>query len=116
MRYSFCTAHELRIEYSATTTDDPTVTNLTNHAYFNLAGEGNGTILGESLHDQRRPLHAQSTPSSFRRATCPAVAGTPFDFRTPHAIGERIDGANDQLKIAERLRPQLGAERAGRHS
>jgi aldose 1-epimerase len=97
VRYTL-TGHDLRLEYSATT-DQPTVTNLTNHTYFNLAGEGSGTILNETIMinaDHYTPVDSVLIPTG----DLPSVAGTPFDFRTPHAIGERIEAANEQLKIA----------------
>lgn len=91
--------NELAIDYRATT-DKPTVVSLTNHAYFNLAGEGSGTtILGHRLRlaaEEFTPVDATLIPTGERRA----VAGTPFDFRMATAIGARIrDGRDDQLRL-----------------
>ncbi len=88
----------LRIDYSATT-DKDTVVNLTNHSYFNLSGEGQGTIFGEMMElfsDKYTPTDAGLIPTG----ELAPVAGTPFDFNKPTAIGARINDPNEQLKMA----------------
>ena len=95
--YTLAAPDTLRIEYRAIT-DRPTIVNLTNHSYFNLAGEGSG----RSILDQRimipaeryTPVDATLIPTGERAP----VAGTPFDFRKSATIGDRIrDGRDVQL-------------------
>ena len=86
----------LAIEYQAMT-DRPTVLNLTNHSYFNLGGEGTGDVLDHLVQldaDGFTPIDENLIPTGEIRA----VAGTPFDFRSPKRIGAEIrDGRDEQI-------------------
>lgn len=97
--YSLNERNELKIAYSATT-DKPTIVNLTNHAFFNLAGERAAT----DILDQRLTLHASRfTPvdsTLIPTGELRPVAGTPFDFRQPTAVGARIRDARDAQLVA----------------
>ena len=106
----------LRIGYRAET-DRPTVLNLTNHSYFNLGGEGSGSVLDHVLQveaDHFAPTDASGVPTGEMRP----VTGTPFDFREPLPIGARIRVADEQVLLGRGydhhfvLRPGAGLRRA----
>lgn len=96
MSYTLTADNGFRIDYRAQT-DAPTVVNLSHHSFFNLKGEGNGTILDNELWikaDSTTPV----TPVLIPSGEIVPVDGTPFDFRRPTAIGARIGEENEQLK------------------
>ena len=95
--YTLTDNNELKIDYSATT-DKDTVLNLTNHSYFNLAGQGEGDILNHQIMinaDKFTPVDKGLIPTGELRD----VANTPLDFRQAHAIGERIGSDYEQIVL-----------------
>jgi aldose 1-epimerase len=95
--YTITEDNALRLEFEATA-DKDTICNLTHHSYFNLAGQGNGDILGDMLYlnaNNFTPVDATLIPTGELRP----VDGTPFDFRQPTAIGARINADDQQIKF-----------------
>ncbi len=109
--YTLTADNVLRLAYTATT-DKPTVLNLTNHSYFNLGYGQTKDVLGHELTlnaDRFTPVDNTSIPTGVLQT----VAGTPMDFRQPHAIGERIGqvpgaapgGYDHNWVLADKMRP-----------
>jgi aldose 1-epimerase len=97
--YTLNTHNELKIEYAATT-DRTTVVNFTQHSYFNLAGEDAGSILDHEVTinaSQYTPVDATLIPTG----KLAEVTGTPFDFREPRRLGERIALKDPQLDLGK---------------
>lgn len=98
VEFTFTDLNELIIEYLATT-NKKTILNLTHHGYFSLAGTANPTPTIETLQceinaDFYLPIDNTAIPTGEIRS----VAGTPFDFRTPKAVGKDIDADDEQIK------------------
>lgn len=91
--------NELKLNYHATS-DKNTLINMINHSYFNLAGHNAGSIENHKLcilGSAYTPVDERLIPTG----ELPSVAGTPFDFREPHLVGERINEENEQLKLGQ---------------
>ena len=95
--YTFDDACTLTLHYEAATTADTPV-NLTNHCYFNLAGEGSGTVLDHEIQilaDRFTVVNERLIPTGENRP----VGGTPFDLRVPRRVGEAIDADDEQIRL-----------------
>lgn len=95
MVYRLTPQNEFVVEYKAST-DAKTVLNISHHSFFNLEGDGEGTILDHilTIHSNAiTPVNEYLIPTGELMQ----VEGTPFDFRTPHAIGERVNAEHPQL-------------------
>ena len=111
MTYTLTPENEFKVDYKATT-DQSTHVNISHHSFFNLQGEGNGTI-----EDLVMVINA-SAITPVNEVLIPSgeiadVTGTPFDFRLPHTIGERINAENEQLTFGRGYDHNWVIDRAG---
>jgi len=97
--YTWTDDNEIIMDYSYSA-DKKTVVNVTNHAYFNLHGAGKGDILDHEV-TMKAPSFTPVDPEMIPTGEIRPVSGTPFDFRTPHTIGERIGMNDEQLGLGK---------------
>ena len=102
--YTFTRENTWRIEWTATT-DKPTPVNFTHHVYFNLSGEVRRPV-SETVVAIAADGYTPTGPGDITTGAIDNVAGTPFDFTSPHPIGERLSGAYDKNWV---LRSQNGS-------
>ena len=111
MTFTLAGQNALRIHYHATT-DQPTVINMTNHSYFNLAGQASGSILNQRLMinaNRYTPTNSVQIPTG----QIDSVLGTPMDFRHDEGDRTRHHQFLPAAGARARVRPQLGAQRSG---
>ena len=98
MSYTLTHDNQFQIRYSATT-DEATLCNFSHHSFFNLKGEGNGTILDHELQINSRYM-TTIDDQILTTGKFSGVTNTPFDFREKHRIGDNIEADDEQLKNA----------------
>ena len=96
--YALSESNSLTITYTATT-DKPTIVNITNHAYWNLAGEGSSRSINDDLLTLNADAYLPTDSGAIPTGEVRPVAGTDFDFRKPVAIGARVRDASDQQLV-----------------
>lgn len=96
--YTVTEDNELKLQYEVSS-DKDTIINMTNHTYFNLAGQDKGKIYDHVL-ELRASAYTPTVPGSIPTGEIAEVAGTPFDFLKGKRIGEEIDADDEQLKMA----------------
>jgi len=95
--YTLTDDNKIDIQYEATTTA-PTVINMTNHSYFNLAGDPANHAVTEDVMYVNATCYTPVDDTYMTTGEIVPVEGTPFDFRAPHAVGDQIDADNEQIR------------------
>ena len=95
--YTLTDDNKIDIQYEATTTA-PTVINMTNHSYFNLAGDPANHSVTEDVMYVNATCYTPVDDTYMTTGEIVPVEGTPFDFRAPHAVGDQIDADNEQIR------------------
>jgi aldose 1-epimerase len=97
--FTLTESNELQVDYRATT-DKPTIANITNHSYFNLAGQASGISATEAILTMPAPSYTPVDTTLIPTGEIRSVVGTSFDFRQPRRIADRLrDGRDEQMRI-----------------